>query len=316
MIRFLARRLAAMVAMLVLVSFLVFSLLALAPGSLLATLMGTAPTTPELIEATTRKYHLDDPFFVQYGRWLASAVRFDFGTSVRSGEDVLDALGQTLPMSFQLALFALLLVVLLGIPLGAAAGLRRGAGTDRVVSTVAAFGMSAPPFAVGLLLVYVFGVLLDWFPVFGAGEGFADGVRHLTLPAVSLATALMAIVLRQTRAAMLDVMDQDYITFARARGVSSGRVLVKYALRNAAVPIVTSSGVVLIAALSGAVLVETVFSLPGVGSLLVVSVNSKDIPVVQGIAMVAAAFVILVNLAVDVLTGLLDPRIRARQVAS
>ncbi|CCH32487.1 ABC transporter permease [Actinosynnema sp. NPDC047251] len=316
MTRFLARRLAAMVAMLLLVSFLVFSLLALAPGSLLATLMGTAPTTPELIEATTLKYHLDDPFLVQYGRWLADAVRFDLGTSVRSGENVLDALGQALPMSFQLALFALLLVVLVGIPLGTAAGLRRGAAADRVVSTAAAFGMSAPPFAVGLLLVYVFGVLLDWFPVFGSGDGFADGLWHLVLPAVSLAAGLMAIVLRQTRAAMLDVMDQDYITFARARGVAPGRVLVKYALRNAAVPIVTSSGVVLIAALSGAVLVETVFSLPGVGSLLVVSVNTKDIPMVQGIAMVAAAFVILVNLAVDVLTGLLDPRIRARQVAS
>lgn len=310
MIRFLVMRLAGAVAVLLVVSFLVFSLLALSPGSLVATLLGTAQSTPALVAGIKAKYHLDDPFVVQYGHWLGGALRLDFGDSVRSGGSVTHVLAQSLPVSLELAACALVIVVLIGIPLGMAAGMRRGSALDRVVSVAATFSMSAPAYAVGLLLIFVFGVQLSWLPVFGAGHGFGDRLAHLTLPAIALAAMLLAVVLRQTRAAVLETMSQDYVTFARARGLSRRRVLIRYALRNAALPIATSSGVVLITALSGAVIVENVFSIPGVGTLLVQSVTMKDVPVVQCVAMFAGVFVIVVNLLVDLASMLLDPRAR------
>lgn len=309
-VAFLAKRLVAMVAVLVTVSLLVFSLLALSPGSILATLIGTRPTTPELIRSIEERYHLNEPFLIQYWRWLTSAFQGDFGRSVQTGQEVTTVLADRMPVTLQLGAFALVLVLAIGVPAGMVAGIRRGRLLDRGISTLTIIGMSAPPFAVGILLVYVFGVALGVLPVYGAGRGLAERIEHLTLPAVALAAALTALIVRQTRAATLEVMEQDYVTFARARGLSRYRILVPYALRNTAPPILTAAGLLLIAAVSGTVLVETVFSLHGVGSLMVEAVGAKDVPVVQGLTLFLALFVVLVNLLVDLLLLVIDPRTR------
>lgn len=311
MMGFILKRVLGALAVLLIVSFLVFSLMALSPGSLVSTLLGTAPATPELIQAITEKYHLDDPFLVRYWLWLQGAVVGDFGDSIRSGATVMHDLGAALPLSLQLGGLALLIVVVVGIPLGIAAGLRSGSALDRTVSVLTTFSMSAPVYAVGLVLLYVFGVVLDIFPVFGAGKGFLDRLWHLALPAIALAAMLIAVVMRQTRAAVLDIVNQDFMTFARARGVSKRRIMTQYVLRPASLPIVTAVGVVLIAAVVGAVIVENVFSLPGIGTLLVESVALKDLPVVQAITMFAALFVIVVNFMVDAAMFALDPRTRS-----
>jgi len=307
---FLAKRLLAAAVMLVVVSFLVFTLLAISPGSIETTLLGLRPATPETVAAVRAEHHLDQPFLAQYWYWVSDAAQLDLGRSATSGQTVTELLRERLPLSVELAGYALLLVLLVGIPLGLLAGIRHGGAVDRAVTAFTVLGMSAPAFAVGLLLLYVFGVELEWFPVFGPGEGWIERVHHLTLPAIALAIGLAALVVRQTRAAAFDVMQQDYVTFARARGLGRGRILSAYALRNVSLPIVTSAGLVLIIALSGAVLVETVFALPGMGSLVVESVATKDLPVVQGLSLFAALYVIGVNIVIDLAAMIIDPRTR------
>jgi peptide/nickel transport system permease protein len=296
--------------LLIVVSFLVFALLAMSPGSMETTLLGARPATPETVEAIRHEHHLDEPFLVQYWYWARDAAQLDLGRSITSGDTVTHVVQERLPVSLALAGYTLLLVLVIGVPLGLLAGIRHGTRLDRAVTTLTVVGMSAPAFAAGLLLLYLFGVELGWFPVFGAGEGFVDRVHHLTLPAIALALALGALVVRQTRAAALDVMHEDYVTFARARGLSRSRLLGAYALRNVSLPIVTSAGFILILALSGAVLVESVFSLPGVGSLVVESVTTKDVPVVQGVALMLAFYVIVINVLIDLSVMVIDPRTR------
>lgn len=309
---FILKRLAAGVLLLLVVSFVVFGLLAISPGSPTQTLLGTRPSTPELLAALNQKYHLDQPFLAQYWHWLTGVVHLDFGESISIQTDspVGGILVERMGLSVQLALFAFILVTLVGIPAGMIAGIRRGKPADRGISLAATVGISAPTFVMSIVLLYVFGVVLGWFPVFGAGAGFAERIVHLTLPAIALAVFLSAIVVRQTRAATLTVMRQDYITFARLRGLSPARILIKYVLRNSAQPVVTSAGMLLIAALSAGVFVEQVFSLPGLGTLLLSAVTAKDVPVVQAVAMMLGAFVVVVNLLVDLLGLVLDPRTR------
>lgn len=312
MLVFVVNRILSIVAVLFVVSFLVFTLLALSPGSIVSTLIGTRPATPELIAALEAQYRVNDPFLVQYWHWLTNALQGDLGNSVRTGEPVTTLIASRLPLTIELATYALILVVLVGIPLGMLAGMRRGQPVDRLTSSMAMVAMSAPSFAIAILLIWIFGVWLNWLPVYGAGEGFFERLRHLTLPAVSMAVAMTALLHRQTRAATMHVMDQDYITFARARGVSRGRILTTYALRNTALPIITTAGVVLIVALSGTVLVERVFALQGVGTLMIDSVDFNDIPVVQGLALLIALLIVVVNQIVDLLSLIIDPRTRMR----
>lgn len=311
LIPFLAKRLLGLFVVLLVVTFLVFSLLSLSPGSPVNTLIGARPVTPALVASVKAEYHLNDPFFTQYIYWLRGAVQLNFGRSIQSGATVISTIDQSAAVSGELALYTLVLVLMVGIPAGVVAGTARGRLRDRTITTASMLAMSAPTFAIGIILIYVFGVRLPWFPVYGAGgSGFGDRIQHLTLPAITLASMLTAIVIRQTRAATLDVQQQDYVTFARARGVSPTRIALIHILRPASLPVVTTAGTLLIIAISGAVLVENVFSLPGLGSLMLSSVTSKNIPVVQGLALLVAVFVIVVNLLVDLLVILIDPRIR------
>jgi peptide/nickel transport system permease protein len=307
---FLGRRFAGLAVVLVSVSFFVFSLLYLAPGSVEQILLGGAHTAdPVTIHAVRARYHLDDPFLLQYAHWLAHAVHLDFGTSVRTNEPVLDAIGNRLALSAELAGLAFSLSIVTGVPLGILAAVRRRGPIDRAVVVSSVVGLSAPAFASAILLLYVFAVRLGWFPVFGHGSGFAGTLHHLLLPAIALALTAAGLLVKITRAAFVTQLEQDYVTFARARGVSPYRLLFAFVLRNAAAPIVTAAGLILAYMLAGSVLIEVAFALPGIGSLLVDSVVAKDVPVVQGLAMLIAAIVVLVNLAVDVLYPLIDPRI-------
>ncbi|WP_405651418.1 ABC transporter permease [Streptomyces sp. NBC_01386] len=309
---YILRRLAAGVVLLVTLSFLVFCLLNLSPGTPLQALLGTREASPELIASLNAQYHLNDPFLVQYGRWLADVCTLDLGQSitVQSEAPVGHVLAERVGLTLQLGGYAMVLILLVGLPLGMLAGIRRGRRADRAISTGATLAISAPAFVLAIVLLYVFGVALKWFPVYGTGTGFVERVAHLTLPAATLATVLSGILVRQTRAAMLTAMSQDYVTFARLRGLSPLRVLVRYALRNAALPVVTSLGLILIAALSSTVFIERVFSLPGLGTLLLSAVTDNDVPLVQGSVLVLGAAVILINLTVDLFTLALDPRTR------
>lgn len=308
-------RVAASGVLLLVVTFLVFSLLALAPGSIETTLLGARPASPELIAAIRAEHHLDDPFLVQYWRWLAGVVRLDLGRSIVSDGPVLDILVSRAAVSAQLAVMAFAIAAVVGVPAGLAAAAWKDRTGDRVVTVGAILGMSAPPFVVASLLIYVFGVQFPVLPVYGAGAEGADRFVHLILPAIALATGLCAIVVRQTRAAALDVLDQDYVMFARARGLTRPHIVGTYVLRNVALPVVAALGLVLIVALPGAVLVEVVFSVAGIGSMMVEAVGAKDVPVVQGLAIVSAIYVIVVSIGVDLASSALDPRIR-RQVAA
>lgn len=310
------RRIAAILLILVVLSLLVFGLLALMPGDPAITLLGPQQATPDALAKVRDRYGLDDPFLVQYGRWLSGAVRGDFGESIYSGDPVTTLIADRVGVTARLAVYALVLTVLVAVPLGLAAGTRPGSRTDRAATAVSLVTLSAPTFAVGFLLIYVFAVTLDWFPSFGAGDGFFDTLWHMTLPAVTLAAGQTAVLLRQTRAATMDVAERDFVTFARARAISPGRIRQRYVLRNASLPVLTSAGLLLAYGLTGAVLVENVFALQGLGTLLVRSVAQLDLPVVQGLAMFTALLVLLTNLVVDLLYFALDPRLRRAAVVS
>lgn len=306
---FVAKRLLFAVFLLFVVSFLVFSLQSLSKGSFVATVFGGRPATPEQVAQVREQYHLDDPLLVRYWLWLQDALQFDFGRSIKSDTSVVGAIEGRLPVTLELTFLTIVIVVLVGVPLGMFSGIRQGTVLDRFFTTTSVVGLSAPVFATGIFLLYVFGVYLGWFPAFGAGDGGpADRLRHLTLPAIALAATMVAIVARQTRAVTLDIMNQDFVTFARARGLSQRRVLLAYALRNVSVPVVTITGLLLIYLIGGTILVEQVFSIEGLGKLMVTSVEASDIPVVQGITLIFAIFVVLVTLVVDLVTMWLDPR--------
>lgn len=307
--RFAGRRLVGMLVVLLVLSFVVFSLLQLAPGDPVRILLGNHPASPQAVAAIEHSYHLDQPFLVQYWEWLKGAVQLDFGNSIQTGQPVGETLSQRLPLSLQLGLLGFLVAMVAGVPLGVWAALRQRRAADRAIVGLSVAGVSAPAFVTGLLLLYLFAVQLEWFPVSGPGGGGLDRLWHLTLPALALALTDMALIVKLTRAGMIRSLEQDYVEFARARGIAERHVLTHYALRNALIPVVTAGGLLLGYTLTGAVLVEFTFGLPGIGSLLVNAVNTKDIPVVQGVAVVLAILIVLVNALTDLLYRLVDPRV-------
>lgn len=310
------RRVGAIIVTLALLSLLVFSLLSVMPGDPAVILLGPQKATPEAVAAIRERFGLDDPFLVQYGNWAISALQGDFGASIRSGDSVVSMIGERLWVTLQLGLYAFIITVLVAIPLGIVAAVRRGSWIDRAASSLTLIALCTPAFAIGFLLLFVFSVQLDWFPGFGAGDDFLDTIWHLTLPALALATLQIPILLRQTRAAVMDVVDKDYVVFARARGLSSRRIWLRYILRNGSLPILTSAGLILAFSLAGAVLIENVFALQGLGTLLVTSVGQLDLPIVQALALLTALLVLVTNLVVDLLYYALDPRLRRAAAAA
>lgn len=308
--RFLLVRLTGTLVVVLILSFGIFSLVYLSPGSVEQTLLGNRPVTDATREAVRARYHLDDPFLSQYLRWLGDAVRGDFGTSIRTGADVATTVGDRLPLTVGVTMYGGLLAVLVGFPLGVIAALRRGRLLDQAVVAGSVAALSAPPFAVGLLLLIVFAVRLGWFPVYGSGDGLLDTLWHLTLPALALGLAGAGLLVRFTRTALVRELDQDYVVFARARGLSRSQVL-RYAVRNSLIPVLTATGLILTSTLVATVLVEVVFALPGLGSLLIDSVTFKDVPMVQAIALLLTVLIAVVNIVVDAAYVVADPRMHS-----
>jgi peptide/nickel transport system permease protein len=328
---YVAARLIQLVFVLLGVSLVVFITMHLLPGDVAQLLLGEHATNDQL-QRLRQQLGLDQPVWVQYARFLQEALRGDLGVSIQSNRPALDDVLTAFPVTLQLALASLLLASLCGVPVGVAAAVRQGSRFDTVVMTLTLFGVSMPIFWLGLMLLVLFAAGLGWLPVGGlmpvgldppriTGMSVIDSLlsgnptmivaslRHMLLPAVTLASVPLALIARITRAEVLSAATADHVRTARAKGLPDARVILWHVLRNAAIPIVTVIGLQLGLLLSGAVLTETIYSLPGLGRLMVDSILSRDYPVVQAGALFIAVVFVMVNLAVDVLYAALDPRI-------
>jgi peptide/nickel transport system permease protein len=310
--RYLLRRLGASLIVLVAALVLVFFGIRALPGDTALALAGE-DRSPKALEAIRAQYGLDKPVPVQFVEYVGRAVRGDLGTSARTGISVSQTIVDRLPVTLELAALALLVALVLGIGAGTVAAVKRGSPLDSVASLVALIGLSVPSFWLGLVLILVFAVSLGWLPA-GGYVAFAtdplDNLRRMLMPALVLGTALAAVVMRQTRAAMLDALGTDYVRTARAKGLPERSVIGGHALRNSLITVVTVLGLQLGGLISGAVVTEQVFVIPGFGKLTVDSVFQRDFPLIQGVVLVTTVGYIVVNLVVDVLYTVLDPRIR------
>ena len=303
---YLARRLVLTIPVLLGVATLVFALIHFIPGDPARAILGDVASEADIAQLRTQ-LGLDRPLAVQYVAFLGGLARADLGTSLRTGTPVSAQIVERLPATFELALAAIAVSLMLAIPLGVAAAVWRGTIVDHAAMTLSLAGVAMPNFWLGPLLAIVFGVELGWLPVAGRG-----GLEHLVLPAVSLGAALAAVLARMTRATLADQLREPYVLAARARGVSRARAVLVHGLRNSLIPIVTLAGLQTGAVLTGAVITETIFAWPGIGRLLVQSIGFRDYPMVQGCILLIAVTYIGVNLAVDCLYAALDPRIRYR----
>jgi len=307
---YVAKRVLAAGGLLLVTSLVLFVLEHLAPGNAESVLLGGRPSTPALLASIRHEYHLDAPLPVQYWHWLQGVLHADFGESITFKSPVSSVVGSRVLPTLELALYAALITVVVGVALGAVAALRQGRPADTLISAVVLVLASVSSYVSGVVLLVVFGVQLGWFPILGTGSGASDRLYHLTLPAVALAASLIALIARTTRASVARVLTLEFIETVRARGLSERQVIVKHVLRSALVPILTVAGLAVGYLVSGAVLVEYTFGLNGLGSLLVQSVEAKDYSVVQAVTLLFTATFIGVNLVVDLLYGVVDPRIR------
>ena len=308
--QYIARRLLLLPVVLLGVSILVFLVLQLVPGNPAQVIAGSdAP--PETVKAIERELGLDRPLPEQYARYLGNVLRGDLGRSLRSKRPVLDDVMDALPNTIQLPLAAAIITPLIAIPLGVLAAARRGSAVDSALMLGSMLGITAPVFAIALALMWVFGYQLRVFPISGYGGPIwtPSGLRSVALPALTLAVGAVATMARLTRSAMLEVLGQDYVRTARAKGLREWVVLLRHGLRNAMLPIITVIGLQVAYLLSGAVVTETIFAWPGIGRLAVYAIQSRDFPVVQGTVLAISLTFVLVNLIVDILYAFIDPRI-------
>jgi ABC-type dipeptide/oligopeptide/nickel transport system permease component len=285
------------------VSIVVFALVHLSGDPVL--LMVPTEAAPEVVEATRRSLGFDRPLPEQFFRYVGRAAHGDLGISLRSNKPVVGLIRERLPATLELTVAALVIAMLVAIPAGIVSAVRRGTVLDRIMMIGAVAGQAVPIFWFALLLIFFFGVQLRWFPVFGHGT-----LAHLVLPAVSLATIILGRLARLVRSSMLEVLGQDFVRTARAKGLGEWRVLSVHALRNASIPIVTLLGLQFAQLLGGAVVTETIFAWPGIGRLVVEAIFNRDYPIVQGVVLVVSLIFVAVNLLVDLSYAVLDPRIR------
>ena len=311
---YVARRLAATALTLLGVSVLVFGMVRLVPGTVVEQLLGQAAiASPEVVASFRAYFGLDRPVHVQYAQWLAGVVRGDLGVSWLSGRPVVGLFAERLPVSAELALLAVGWSLLLGVPLGTGAAVWRGGARDSAIRVGATLGLSLPAFWQGTVLILLFSIYLGWMPSLAwapLAQRPLDNLAIMALPALTLGTATAAMITRMSRSSMLDVLGSEYVRTARAKGLPELRVTFHHALRNALIPVVTVAGVQLGYIVGGIVVVEDVFTLPGVGRLLLDAIFQRDYPVVQGVILILGAMFMLLNLAVDLLYAALDPRLR------
>jgi peptide/nickel transport system permease protein len=315
MLRYIARRLLQMVPVLFFVSVIIFTLINLIPGDAARLFLGEE-ASPDALAALRHQMGLDRPLPVQYGRWVGGMLHGDFGHSFKDNRSVLGTVLQKIPVTAELSAMALLIAWTIAIPAGVLAAWRRRTAADYTASAAALAGLSVPNFWLGIMLIYLFAVNLHWLPASGyvpPNQDLGRNLRTLIMPAFVQGVILAAVVMRQLRSSMLEVLSADFVRTASAKGLAAATVLVRHALRNAVIPVITVMGIQLGALLGGVVITETIFSVPGLGRLAVESIYARDYPMLEGVVMFSAFSVLAVNLAVDVVYSLIDPRITLQE---
>lgn len=312
MLTFIVRRIAATIPVMAFVALFIFSLLYIAPGDPAAIIAGDHATSEE-IDQIRRDLGLDRPFALRFGDWTWRVMQGDLGTSIFTSLPVTDLIVQRLEPTFSLMAMALLIAVVIAVPMGVVAAWKAGSWVDKAAMAFAVLGFSMPVFVIGYLFAWVFALKLHWLPLQGytpLSEGLWPWARHLLLPSMTVSVVYIALIARITRATMLEVLQQDYVRTARAKGVPQRSVLYLHSLKNAAVPIITVIGIGVALLIGGAVVVESVFAIPGLGRLTVESIMRRDYPVIQGVLLIFSVVYVLVNLVIDLSYTLVDPRIR------
>jgi len=294
-------------------TFIVFLAIHLVPGDYIDIMLGTQNyLTDEQLTELYKQYGLDKPFVAQYGIWLKNLVTFDFGTSLRTGQKVSALIVEKLPVTFELAFFALFFSLFFGVPLGITSAVKRNRVGDYVVRILGLIGLSAPAFWIGAILIVAVSGLFQDYTLFGfvsLQKDMGKNLQILLIPSITLGMMLAAQIMRMTRSSMLDVLSQEYVKVAKAKGVANSKVIYRHALKNALIPVITTAGIQFGYLMGGTILMENMFALPGLGRLLLQSVNQRDYPVIQGIVLFIGVFIVLMNILVDILYTLIDPRI-------
>ena len=306
---FLLRRAGGLLLVLAVTSFLIFGLMYLAPGSPLSFVLGPRGGTAEQIAKVTAQYHLDDPFFVRYFAWIGDLLRGNMGDSIVYRQPVADLVAGRIGTTVGLIAFAAIIIAIVGVGLGLLASLK-GGWTDQVITTISTLGLATPTFVIGVALISFFSVGLGWFPTNGSGGGGFDSLWHLTLPAIALAVASAAYLARITRASVLEEEGREHVQTAVARGLRAPIIIRRHVLRNALIPITTVMGLTVATLIAGAVVVESVFALDGLGSLLVRAILQRDFAIVQSVVLLLVVAFVVINAIVDFLYTLIDPRIQ------
>ena len=310
--QFLIKRLVYVIPTIFLVTVLVFSILQLIPGDVVDTLMGDE-TDMKVRDDLIKELGLDKPLYIQYLTWLSKLLQGDLGWSLIHGEPVAKIIGETLPLTIQLAAGAMVVVVLVALPLGVFAALKRKTIVDYTAQVVAMIGLSVPVFWEAILIMFLFALILGWFPSVGyvaPSKDFLGFLHHLTLPAFTLGFELVAVITRMTRSTMLDELNKDYVTTHRSQGLPERDVVGRYTLKNAMIPTLTIASIRMAALMGGTIVIESVFAWPGIGLMLINAIRDKDYPLIQGGVLIVSFSFVFVNLIVDILYKWLDPRIK------
>jgi ABC-type dipeptide/oligopeptide/nickel transport system permease component len=335
MFGYLLGRIIATIPVVVLISLLVFLLIHAAPGDP-ATLLLSEEASPEDVAEARRRWGLDQPIYVQYLRFLANVAAGDLGMSFRYADPVIGLIGERLPATIELAVTSMLIAVLIGVPLGVWAGAKPNSWADNLGSVFGFFGISMPSFWLGIMLILIISGYFNWLPssgrsTYGVAQGFEtgfyishglltgnmiaawDGIKYIIMPAIALGTGMMGLVMRVTRSSVIEIMSEDYVRTARAKGLAENSVLWRHVLRNALVPVITVVGLELGTLLSGSIIVETVFAWPGSGSLLISAIQARDYPLITGTVLTYTVAFVVINFVIDILYAMIDPRIRFGQ---
>lgn len=310
MLKYILKRLLLLIPVIIGISFIIFSIMQLTPGDPAREILGET-ATQEAVDALREEMGLNDPFLLQYGRYMWNAIRGDFGTSYQTGQSVIKQILERFPTTIYLAIGATLAAILIGIPVGLISAVKQYSIIDDVSTIFSMVLTAVPNFWLGLVLMLTLSLKLKWFPAYGA-----TSLKHFVLPWITLSCMTLAVLIRMTRSSMLEVIRQDYIRTARAKGAKERRIVFHHALRNALLPVITVIGTQLSVQLGGAIIVETVFSIPGLGTMIFFGIKTKDIPVVMGGVMFIALVGGLVNLLVDILYAYIDPRLKSRYVGT
>lgn len=310
MLKYILKRLLLLIPVIIGISFIIFSIMQLTPGDPAREILGET-ATQEAVDALREEMGLNDPFLLQYGRYMWNAIRGDFGTSYQTGQSVIKQILERFPTTIYLAIGATLAAILIGIPVGLISAVKQYSIIDDVSTIFSMVLTAVPNFWLGLVLMLTLSLKLKWFPAYGA-----TSLKHFVLPWITLSCMTLAVLIRMTRSSMLEVIRQDYIRTARAKGAKERRIVFHHALRNALLPVITVIGTQLSVQLGGAIIVETVFSIPGLGTMIISGIKTKDIPIVMGGVMFIALVGGLVNLLVDILYAYIDPRLKSRYVGT